>query len=166
MFLGKIRGKKFLTQKKFFGHFFLPPAPSLLQPLAGGVGVTQIFYWTQLSEYVQVVCRNTNGTCLKTPTFKFFSDFQLLQHPAKLAKYRPTLGQFWPKRAIFQISLKNQSQHNFLTPGFLQKFRKFKMCSFGREKMWKTSPIFRHFLTKKVHFGSFLAKKGSFSNLW
>ena len=71
----------------------------------------------QLSEYVQVVCRNTNGTCLKsvskTPTFKFFSDFQLLQHPAKLAKYRPNLGQFWPKRAIFQIS--NQSRNIFWT---------------------------------------------------
>ena len=65
---------------------------------------------SQLSEYVQVVCRNTNGTCLKsvskTPTFFFFWDIQLFEHPAKLAKFRSNLGQFCPNRAIFEISTK------------------------------------------------------------
>ena len=64
----------------------------------------------QLSEYVQVVCRNMIGTCLKSvskpPTFMFFRDFQLFQHPAKLAKLRPNLCQYWPKRANLKFNRK------------------------------------------------------------
>ena len=46
-----------------------------------------------------------NGTCLKsvskTPTFRFFRDFQLFQHPADVqhpVKW-PILDSFWPKWA-------------------------------------------------------------------
>ena len=111
-----------------------------------------------ISEYVQVACRNTIETCLKsvskTPTSRFFRDFQLFQNPAKLAKFRPNLGQFWPKWAIFQISLKNQSRHYFLIPETRRsaKIRKFQCEVFGKkcetlifEHFGSNRPILDHF---------------------
>ena len=68
-----------MTFSKFFwflGHFFTHPGPR------GGWGCGGSHKFStgpKLSEYVHVVNRNTNGTCLKsvpkTPTFRFFSDF-------------------------------------------------------------------------------------------
>ena len=55
---------------------------------------------------------NTNGTCLKSfskpPTFRFFRDFQLFQHTAKLAKLR----QIWVnigKKGHFSIEKSEDS---------------------------------------------------------
>ena len=93
MFLGKNRGKKFLTQIWVFGSFFRPPTGP------------------QLSEYVWVVCRNTKGTCLKsvskTPTSRFFRDSQplkrLLHTPSQMANF----GQFLAKMGKTGIFFKN-----------------------------------------------------------
>ena len=142
---------------------FSPPKVILNAPIL--FGSKKISTGPQLSEYVHVVCRNTNGTCLKSvsKTPRFFWDFQLFQHPGKLAKFRPNLGQFWPKRAIFQIYLKNQSRNIFGLQrlGFLQKIMKFQCAVF--EKNAK-NPHFWVFWAKKANFGPFFAKKGPFSN--
>ena len=89
VFLGKIREKNFDT-KIVLGDFL-----------------------------VQVVCWNTNGICLKsvskTPTFRFFRDFQLFQHPAKIqnpAKW-PILDSFWPKWAKQDFFQKKCLEHLF-----------------------------------------------------
>ena len=85
-------------------------------------------------EFTAYLYLNTNGTFLKSvsksPTFRFFRDFQLFQHPAKLAKLRPNLGQNWPKRAVFEKMLK--------TPIF---------GHFGRKRL-----ILDHFCPKRSHF--------------
>ena len=120
----------------------------------------------QLSEYVQVVCRNTNGTCLKSvskpPTFRFFRDFHLFQHPAKLAKLRPNLGQYWPKRAIFKFPRKTKAAIFFGLQrlGFLQKIRKFQ-CTVFEKKILKT-PIFGYFGPKRPILDHFWLKRGHF----
>ena len=55
----------------------------------------------QLSEYVQVVYRNTNGTFLKsvskTPTFRFFRDFQTLKRLLHTFSQMANFGQFLAK---------------------------------------------------------------------
>ena len=55
----------------------------------------------QLSEYVQVVCRNTNGTCLRsvsqTPTFTIFQDFQPLKTLLHTSSQMANFGQFLAK---------------------------------------------------------------------
>ena len=57
----------------------------------------------QLSEYVQVVRRNTNGTCLKsvskTPTFRFFRDFQPLKRHIHTSSQMAHFDQFLAKIA-------------------------------------------------------------------
>ena len=57
-----------------------------------GVGESHKFSTgLRLLEYVQIVYRNANGTCLKsvskTHTFRFFRDFQLFQHPCPNFKF-------------------------------------------------------------------------------
>ena len=119
----------------------------------------------QHSEYVQVVCRNTNGTCLKlvskTPTFRFFSDFQLLQHPAKLATYRPNLGKFWPKRAIFQISPKTKAAIFFDCRGQASCKKLGNSNAQFSKKMLKT-PVFGRFEPKRPIREHFWPKRGHF----
>ena len=75
-FLGKIRGKNFDTRNffqlffRFFGHFFTHRgAPE------GCGGSHKFSTGPQLSEYVQVVCRNKNGTCLKSVSKTYFQVF-------------------------------------------------------------------------------------------
>ena len=55
----------------------------------------------QLSEYVQVVCRNMNGTCLKSvskpSTFRFFRDFQPLKRLLHTSSQMANFGQFLAK---------------------------------------------------------------------
>ena len=57
----------------------------------------------QLSEYAQVVCRNSNGTCLKsvskTPTFRFFRDFQPLKRLLHTSSQMTNFDQFLVKMA-------------------------------------------------------------------
>ena len=57
----------------------------------------------QFSEYVQDVCRNTNGTCLKsvpkTPTFRFFRDFQPLKRLLHTSSQMANFDQFFAKMA-------------------------------------------------------------------
>ena len=75
-----------------------PPSPT-----PTGRGGSQIFSTgLQLSEYVQVVCRNTNGTCFKSVS--------------KTPTFWPNLGQFWPKRAIFEIFTKKWKRNYLSTP--------------------------------------------------
>ena len=67
-----------------------------------GCGKTQTFSTgLQLSENVQVVCRNTNETCLKsvskTPTFRFFRDFQHLKSLLHTSSQMANFGQFLAK---------------------------------------------------------------------
>ena len=69
-----------MTRKIFFSDFF--NLPGLFLP--PGVWGSQTFSnGLQLSEYVQVVCRNMIGTCLKsvskTTTFSFFPGFPAIK---------------------------------------------------------------------------------------
>ena len=88
-----------MTQIWAFGLFFYPLQP----PWGRGWGSQTFSTGPQLSEYVQVVCRNTNGTCLKsvskTPTSRFFRDFQQFQqdNPAK-----------WPILEVFGQNEQNE----------------------------------------------------------
>ena len=95
-----------------------------------GLGITQIFTGPQLSEYLQVVCPNTTETCLKsvskTHTFRFFRDFQPLKRLLHTSSQMANFGQFWPKWAKRDFSLKKHLEH------FLQLIRAFnseKKCS-------------------------------------
>ena len=78
-----------------------------------------------------------------------------------MAKFRPNLGKFWPKRALFQISPKNQSRHYFLTPEtrLPAKIRKFQ-CAVFRKNAKNTH--FWEFWTKKANFVPFWPKRGHF----
>ena len=75
-FLGIIRGKDFLTQ-----FFFVHSPPQFFS-----TGL-------QLSEHVQVVCPNTNGTCLKSVS-KALSHFTFPALKETIAHIHPN-GQFW-----------------------------------------------------------------------
>ena len=94
MFFRKNKGEKILTQILVFGSFFGPPAFHTTRG-GGGGGSKKFSTGPRLSEYVWVVCRNTKGTCLKsvskTPTFRFFRDFQ----PLKTVAHIQPNGQFW-----------------------------------------------------------------------
>ena len=111
LFHQKFENGHFLAKNGPKSAFFCP-----LPPPPGG-GVKNIFYWAPAFR----ICTdcllkyewNLLKIGLKNPYFQVCLDFQLFQHPGKLAKFRPNLGQFWPKRAIFQISLKTQSRHYF-----------------------------------------------------
>ena len=101
-------------------------------PFSGFLGVKKFSTGSQLSKYLHVVCRNTNGACLKsvskTPTFRFLWDFQLFQHPAKIqhpAKWT-ILDSFWPKLAKRDSFSKKRLEHFFdvKSPNYLQSFRK------------------------------------------
>ena len=101
-FLGKVRGKNFLTQILVFGSFYAPPA---FHPTPG-VGVRGSHKFStapELSEYVHVLIRNTNGTCLKsvskTPTFRFFRDFQPLKRHIQTSSQMAHFDQFLAKMA-------------------------------------------------------------------
>ena len=74
-----------------------------------------------------------------------------------MAKFRPNLGQFWPKRAIFEISQKKRKRHFFRLQRlcFEQKIR--KIWCVVLEKNAKNLH-FLSFWAKKAHFGQFLAK--------
>ena len=88
--LGKVRGKKFLTQIWVFGSFFRP-----LPPPRGGGCQKNFLLVPSFQNYVLVVCRNTKGTCLKsvskTPTFRF-SGIPALKET--VAHIQPN-SQFW-----------------------------------------------------------------------
>ena len=96
VFQAKLGGKNFDTRnffRPFFGFsvIFLPTAAHKFST------------GPQHSEYVQVVCRNTNGTCLKsvskTPTFKFFRDFQPLKRLLHTSSQMANFEQFLAKMA-------------------------------------------------------------------
>ena len=75
-----------------------------------------------------------------------------------MAKFRPNLGQFWPKRAIFQISLKNQRRNIFWTAEarLPAKIRKFQRAVF--EKNAKNPP-FLGVLGQKRRFWTIFGQK-------
>ncbi len=57
-----------------------------------------------------------------------------------MAKFRPNLGQFWPKRAIFEISEKKRKRHFFSTPETMLRAKKLgKYDAWFSKKMRKTS---------------------------
>ena len=97
-FLGKNRGKNFLTQIWAFGSKKFSTGP-------------------QLSEYVWVVCRNTKGTCLKsvskTPTFRFFRDFQPLKRLLHTSSQMANFGQFLAKMGETEFFSKKRLKHFF-----------------------------------------------------
>ena len=112
----------------------------------------------QLAEYVQVVSRNTNGTCLKsaskTPTFK---DFQHLKRLLHTSSQMANFGQFLAnvgKTGFFKTAL---------GPFFslLEALINCKVSEKSNEgipiKMRKTS-IFWHFGPKWPIFDSFWPK--------
>ena len=73
------------------------------------VGGVKIFYGPQLSEYVQVVCRNMNATCLKwvskTPT-QVFQGFPALKetvaHIQPNSQFWIVFGQNWQNEIFFK----------------------------------------------------------------
>ena len=144
------------------GHFFAP-SPTLGGGGGAGGGSKKFSNGPQISEYVWVVCRNIKATCLKLvskkPTFRFFTDFQLFQHPDKLAKFRSNLGQFWPKRAIFEFSHKMRIHHFFsITKTRLSTTNLQILMNRLRKKAKNLH--FWEFWPKMVNFGQFLAKMG------
>ena len=74
-----------------------------------------------------------------------------------MAKFRPNLGQFWPKRAIFEFSQKMRKRHFFRLHrlGLVQKLANSNERI--AKKMWKTS-IFGHFGPKRPILDSFWPK--------
>ena len=142
MFLGKIRGKNFLTQIWVFGSFFYPPRPPGCGGWRGGGvgGQTNFSTGPQLSYYVQVFLAKYELNLLKigfkNTYFQVFRDFQLFQHPAKFHKKVKT---------------------SFFTRG---KFWKFWCAVLGKKA--KTS-IFGHFRPKRPILASFWPKQGK---LW
>ena len=59
----------------------------------------------QLSEYVQVVCRNMNETCLKsvskTPTFWFFLGFPAIPASSQISQIQVKFGSILAKQGHF-----------------------------------------------------------------
>ena len=130
-FLAKM-GKTGIFFKKALGTFFRSYFLT---------NFTQIFYWSPAFRICTGFFRNTNETCLKsvskTPTFRFFQDFQLFQHPAKIqhpAKW-PIFGQFLAKmgktgffqKSSWNIFLPLQALSNYkvsekVMKGFQEKF--------------------------------------------
>ena len=74
-----------------------------------------------------------------------------------MAKFRPNLGQIWPKMAIFEFSQKIRKHHFFRLKrlGLVQKISKFWRTDW--EKNAKNLH-FWSFWAKKANFGQFLAK--------
>ena len=75
-----------------------------------------------------------------------------------MAKFRPNLGQFWPKRAIFEFSQKMRKRHFFSTPE--TRLSTKKIANYNERiaiKMRKTS-IFEHFGPKRPILDSFWPK--------
>ena len=75
-----------------------------------------------------------------------------------MAKFRPNVGKFWPKREFFKFPQKNKAVIFFWLQrlGFLQKIRKFQCAVFGKNAK---NTHFRVFWAKKANFGPFVAKK-------
>ena len=90
--------------KKFFSVFFSVFQSFFTNKFSTG---------PQLSENLQVVCRNTNGTCLKsvskTPTFRFFRDFQplkgLFHTSSQMANFDHILSKMAKMEKIIKIAL-------------------------------------------------------------
>ena len=78
-----------------------------------------------------------------------------------MAKFRPNLGQFWPKWVIFEFSPKSETGMFFRLQrlGVVQKIRKFQCAVF--KKNVKTT-IFGHFGQIWVNFGQNGPKRGHF----
>ena len=137
MFLGKIRGKIFLTQIWVFGSFF--------------VGGQKIFYWSPAFR----ICTG----CLpkyewkigfKTTYFQVFPGFPAIPASSQISQTQAKFGSILAKKGQFS-RLKRL--------GFLQKFRKFQCAVF--EKMLKTS-IFGHFGPKRPILDHLWPKRGHF----
>ena len=149
---------KFLTQK-IFSVIFAPGGERI-------EGSQKCSTGPQLSEYVQVVCRNTN--LLKNRFQKhLLSGFSEISSYYSIQPNQPNIGQIWinidQKASFFKFTRKTKVLIFFglQRVGFLQKIRKFQRVVF--EKMLKTPHIWV-FWAKKANFGPFLAKKGPFSN--
>ena len=77
-----------------------------------------------------------------------------------MAKFRPNLGQCWPKRAIFQISQKNQSQNIFLDCRGQASCKKFGNSNAQFSKKMLKTPIFGYFRPKRPILDHFWPKTG------
>ena len=79
-----------------------------------------------------------------------------------MAKFRPNLGQFWPKWVIFEFSPKKRNRHVFSTPETRLRAKKLgNSNAWFSKKMWKTT-IFGHFGQIWVNFGQNGLKRGHF----
>ena len=87
-FFRQNQGNTNFDTRNFFSHFFYNFFTHRGPPRGWGCGGSHKFSTgPKLSEYVQVVCQNTYGTCFKsvskTPTFRFFRDFQSFFYPPR-----------------------------------------------------------------------------------
>ena len=127
----------------------------------GKIRVKKFSTGPQLSEYVQVVCRNKNGTCLKsvskTPTFRFFRDSQHLRRLLHTSSQMANFGQFLAKMGEKGFFFKKA----FGT--FFSLFKALINCKVSLKVMkgfgekWENLH-FWVFWSKMTNFGPFLTK--------
>ena len=75
----------------------------------------------------------------------------------KMAKW-PKLGQFWPKRAIFEFSNKMWKRHFLSTPETRLSTKNYKILMNGLQKKNAKNLHFWEIESKMANFGNFLAK--------
>ena len=121
---------------------------------------SRLFYWSSAFKvctgYLPKYEWNLHKIGFKNTYFQvFFRDFQLFQHPVKLAKFRPNLGQFWPKRTIFKFPPKSENVSIFRLQRlcFEQKIRKFRCAVLEKN-------------AKTLHFWSFRPKRAILDSFW
>ena len=69
-----------------------------------------------------------------------------------MTKFEPNLGQFWPKRAIFEFSHKMRKRHFVSTPETRLSTKNYKILMNGLQKKWEKPP-FLDFLAKMGEMG-------------
>ena len=138
-FLGKIRGKIFLTQIWVFGSFFrLPP-----HPRKGG-GVKKIFYWSPAfricTGFLPKYEWNLLKIGLKNTYFRVFPGFPAIPASSQISQTQAKFGSILAKKGHFSNFPEKPRPKNFFglqRLGFLQKIRKFlefiPMCSFRKK---------------------------------
>ena len=73
----------------------------------------------------------------------------------QMTKFKPNLGQFWPKRAIFEFSHKIRKRNFLSTPETRLSTKNYKILMNGLRKK-----------CKNLHSWAFWAKRANFGSFW
>ena len=162
-FLGKIREKND-TRNFFRGHFF--GFSVIFLPRESHKFSTS----PQLSEYVQVIRRNTNGTCLKsvskTPTFRFFRDFQPLNRLLHTSSQMANFGQFLGKMGKTGFFFKKEFGTFFSLLKTLINCKVSEKSNEGIQKKKCQNLHFLAFWAKMANFWTFFGQNGQNGNFF